>query len=82
VCRGKVIADTEIAEDTIVAELGRIITPAARMATSQPRDPAALDMDKVREVRAQIPVSSQRRFDVYPDVSGPREQSHEHASHD
>lgn len=63
--RGVVLAEAEEKETIIYAHIGMI-------AYFNPRRPAQMlcsDKKAFDEARAGIPVTTQRRFDVYPDVS-------------
>ena len=66
-CRGKVIAETAEQEDIVYAHIGepgRTRFSNVEELTERMTDPKVFD-----EARAGIPVTTQRRFDVYPDVS-------------
>lgn len=66
--RGKVIAETQHDEDIIFVDIGpsfrSLCTPHCVLTGALFADPEVF-----RSARAGIPVTTQRRFDVYPDVS-------------
>lgn len=65
--RGRIVAQLGEKEGTLYADIGR-----SRRIIMQRRGLILVrctDMEEINKTRASIPVTVQRRFDVYPDVS-------------
>jgi omega-amidase len=63
--RGATLAEAEHDETIVYAHIGT----SSHELVVQPSDTVFTDPKPFTEARAGIPVTTQRRFDVYPDVS-------------
>ena len=65
-CRGRILVEAEEEEDIVFCKISMACCYLAFLSLylRAPSEPKTLE-----EARAGIPVTTQRRFDVYPDVS-------------